>query len=118
MININVNDLKTLDRWVSELPYTERKIENCRRKLDKATTQLEKDRINARIKSYENFIETCDRVRGKLSKLQREAYDVRYTTIQLQTWIEVAHDLHISERQAYRIRHSILALFAEEIGML
>ncbi|HER9586248.1 TPA: transcriptional regulator, partial [Streptococcus pyogenes] len=73
---------------------------------------------DGKIKSYENFRESVDRVKALLDKELTEIFELRWGVGSNNTWEEIAYKIHTSRAGTYRKRDRILTLFAQEIGKL
>lgn len=112
------NYLKFLDDWLSERRYTEFKIDMLQKKIINSNDEIEIIRYTGKIKSYTNFLETCDRLYEMMDEQLKEIFKLRYSRGSCLTWEEISDRIHVSQRNIYRKRERILELFAEEIGIV
>lgn len=116
--SLNRNELKFLDSWLCERKYTQLRIEILAKQKFNSPDEEGNVKYAGRIKSYKNFIKTCNRVYNSLDKQLQEIFNLRYGDSTCLTWEEIAGRVFISERHIYRKREQILELFAEEIGII
>lgn len=137
MSKLSNAQLKAFDEWLFDYRDIERKI--AIRKLELQTpvstdinvgggksnlVAKETEDIvikwskDGKIKSYENFRESVDRVKALLDDELNYIFDLRWGTGSNNTWEEIAYKIHTSRARTYRKRDRILTLFAQQIGKL
>ena len=112
------NELAAYENFLGELQYTDLKLKRLYILLNTETDEKKRAEIAGRIKSYENFKETCDRVYNQLDESLQDIFKLRYSRGAGLLYEEIAERLHYSLRSIYRKRETILTLFAQEIGRL
>lgn len=132
------SQLKAFDEWLFDYKIINKKI--AVRKLELQTDNPNPDcnigggRVNkisrvteevvakwdsdGRIKSYENFKASVERLRNILDDELNEVFEMRWGNSSCRTWEEIAGELHVSIKSMYRKRERILILFAMEIGRI
>lgn len=117
-MKLSRNELAAFDCWLSEYQHTELKIQRLIILLSRTKDAKDREHLEQRIMSYENFTKTCNRVRDMLDDNLRQIFDLKFGRGSNNTWEEIADIVFVSHRHIYRKRQTILELFAEEIGRL
>ena len=117
-MKLSRNELAAFDSWLGELQHTELKIQRLIILLSRTKNAEDREHLEQRIMSYENFTTTCTRVRDMLDDSLKQIFDLKYERGSNNTWEEIADIVFVSHRHIYRKRQTILELFAEEIGRL
>lgn len=138
MEKLSNTQMKSLDEWLFNYKDVSKQI--AIRKLELQTDNPNNDcnigggranRINkvtedivakwdsdGRIKSYENFKDSVERLRSILDDELNEVFKLRWEHSSCRTWEEIADTLHVSTKSIYRKRERILTLFALEMGLI